>query len=156
MHEMAKRVAIVILGIILTLAGCGLEEVGTIRVNVPGVWEGYISQGTVLGTDNKGDLTLTITKQKECTIEGFVDGEIEAWGGVFHLDITGFAYIDGNNHLLGEVKAVRTRPGAEPDSVLGSIAGEFNLVTAGAFGDWFAYQGSAFDGVGNWTVIKDY
>ena len=153
---MAKRAAAVILGIILVLAGCGMEEVGSVRVDIPGVWEGYISQGTVLGTDDRGDLTLTVTKQMECTIEGFVDGDIAAWGGIFHLDITGFGYVDGNKRLLGEVKVVRTRPGAEPDSILGSIAGEFNLVSAGAFGDWFAYQGSVFDGVGNWTVIKDY
>ncbi len=153
---MAKRVTALIFGFLLILAGCGLEEVGTVRVDIPGIWEGYISQGTTLGTDDKGDLTFTITKDLECTIEGFVDGNLAAWGGVFHLEISGFGYVDGNKRLLGEVKAVRTRPGAEPDSILGSIAGEFNLVTAGAFGDWFAYQGSDFDGVGNWTVVKDY
>jgi hypothetical protein len=152
---MAKRVAAMILGIILILAGCGLEEVGSVRANIPGVWEGYISQGATLGTTDRGDLKFTITKQMECTIEGFVDGDLAAWGGVFHLDITGFGYVDGTKHLLGEVKAVRTRPGSEPDSILGSIAGEFNLVSAGAFGNWFAYQGSDFGGVGNWTVVKD-
>ncbi len=153
---MAKRVTAVILVLILILAGCGMEEVGSVRVNIPGVWEGYISQGNTLGTDDKGDLTLTVTKNMECTIKGFVDGNIAAWDGVFHLEITGFGYVDGNKRLLGEVKAVRTRPGFEPDSILGSIAGEFILVSAGAFGDWFAYQGAAFAGVGNWTVMKDY
>jgi len=153
---MSKRVAAVILGIILILAGCGMEEVGSVRVNMPGIWEGFISQGTTLETENKGTLKLTVTETMECTVEGFVDGTLEFWGGVFHLDITGLGYVDGNKRLLGEVKAVRTRPGFEPDSILGTIGGKFNLVSAGAFGSWFAYQGAAFDGVGNWTVMKDY
>ena len=152
---MVKRAAALLLAIVLILAGCG-EEVGTVRVDIPGIWMGYISQGSVLGTDDKGDLTLTINKDLECWVEGFVDGDIDAWGGVFHLDITGFGYVDGNKRLLGAVKVVRTRPGADPDSITGTIGGEFNLVTAGAFGDWFADPNSIFDGVGNWTVLKDY
>ena len=152
---MAKKISVLIIAGILLLAGCG-EEVGTVRVDIPGIWEGYISQGTIPGTPDKGDLTLTINKDMECTVEGFVDGDISEWGGVFHLEITGFGYVDGNKRLLGAVKAVRTREGSEPDSITGTISGEFNLVSAGAFGDWFADRGELFDGVGLWTVMKDY
>jgi len=153
---MKKRVSVLTIAIILVLAGCGMEEVGTVRVDIPGIWEGYISQGVTPGTPNKGDLTLTVTRNMECTIEGFVDGNLTEFGGEFHLDITGFAYVDGNKRLFGAVKAVRTRAGSAPDSVTGTIAGEFNLVSAGAFGDWFADSGSLFPGVGLWTVMKDY
>ena len=153
---MKKRVSVLTIAIILVLAGCGMEEVGTVRVDIPGIWEGYISQGLTPGTPNKGDLTLTVTQDMECTVEGFVDGDINEFGGAFHLEITGFGYVDGNKRLYGAVKVVRTRTGSEPDSLTGTIAGEFNLVSAGAFGDWLADPGSLFSGAGLWTVIKDY
>ena len=152
---MNTRKSALIIAFILLLAGCG-EEVGTVRVDIPGIWEGYISQGSIPGTPNKGDLKFTITRDLECTMEGFVDGNLAEWGGVFHLEITGFGYVDGNKRLLGAVKAVRTREGSAPDSITGTISGEFNLVSAGAFGDWFADQGELFAGVGLWTVMKDY
>ncbi|MFC1499389.1 hypothetical protein ACFL6T_00015 [Candidatus Zixiibacteriota bacterium] len=152
---MNKSVSALVIAIVLLLAGCG-EEVGAVRVNIPGIWEGYISQGSIPGTPNKGDLTLTINNELECTVEGFVDGSLPEWGGEFHLEISGLGYVDGNKRLFGAVKVVRTRPGSEPDSINGTISGEFNLVSAGAFGDWFGDPGELFNGVGLWTVIKDY
>ncbi|MFC1627716.1 hypothetical protein ACFL3H_01215 [Gemmatimonadota bacterium] len=152
---MKKMVSALVIAISMLLAGCG-EEVGAIRVDIPGTWEGYISQGNAPGTPNKGDLKLTINQDMECTVAGFVDGNISEWGGAFHLEITGLCFVDGNKRLFGAVKAVRTREGSAPDSIMGTLSGEFNLVSAGAFGNWGADQGSLFGAAGLWTVLKDY
>lgn len=135
----------------IALITCG-SPVQSDPVAIPGTWEGYIGFGG-LGTLITGDLTLEISEAKVCTVNGEASGLL---GGTdyIELEFEGLMYIDVSNIPMGDITVTRYRAGIDTVQITAIMSGEFNLVSAGAFGEWHAYPDQAFSGEGNWTVLK--
>ncbi len=105
---------------------------------------------------DRGTVSLSVDKNKACSIEATVAGDLDQWDGMYRLDIEGSLVIQVDGRVVGEVSMIRYCPGRDTCATTITMSGQFELAAKGIYyGEWQTVSGAPFIAGGTWGASKE-